>query len=80
MANSTKDQPGRVQPNESENQPGYEPEDEGQRGGQRQSQGGADDPSQRRGFDDQRKDEVSSPPPGGVDPKRGQGSGVQGKS
>jgi hypothetical protein len=69
MANNTKDQPGRAQPNESENQPGYGSEDEeSQPGGQRQSQ---NDPSRRQGgFDDQRKDEVSSPPAGGVDPER----------
>jgi len=71
MANNPKDQPGRAQPNESENQPGYQSEEEeGQRGTQRQGQGGVDDPSQRRGFDDQRKDEVSSPPPGGIDSDR----------
>jgi len=71
MGNISKDQPGRAQPNESENQPGYEPEDEeSRRGGQRQSQGGVDDPSKRQaGFDDQRKDEVPSPPIGGVDPE-----------
>ena len=70
MANPTKDQPGRAQPNESENQPGFESEDEVQRGGQRQGQGDMDDESERRGFDDRRTDEVSSPPPGGVDPDR----------
>jgi hypothetical protein len=72
MANNTKDQPGRAQPNESENQPGSEPEDEQSRpGGQRQSQGTQNDPSRRQGgFDDQRKDEVSSPPAGGIDPER----------
>lgn len=71
MANNTKDQPGRVQPNESENEPGYGSEDEQpQPGGQRQSQGDVDDPSERQaGLDDERKDEVSSPPPGGVDPE-----------
>jgi len=61
MANNPKDRPGRAQPNESENQPGYESEDEAQRGGQKQSQGG---------FDERKKDDVSSPPPGGVDPDR----------
>jgi len=76
MANNTKDQPGRVQPNESENQPGYEPEKEQS---QRQSQGEDErgNPSQRRGFDDQRKDEVSSPPPGGIDPSRDADSGEE---
>ena len=71
MANNPKDQPGRAQPNESENQPGYESEDEAQRGGQKQSQGGVDDPTQRQGgFDERKKNDVSSPPPGGVDPDR----------
>ncbi len=71
MANNPKDQPGRAQPNESENQPGYESEDEAQRGGQKQSQGGVDDPTRRQGgFDERKKDDVSSPPPGGVDPDR----------
>jgi len=72
MANPSNDQPGRAQPNESENQPGYEPEDEAQRGGQRQGQGQGDldDPSERKGFDERRQDDVSSPPPGGVDPDR----------
>jgi len=52
MANNTKDQPGRAQPNQSE-------------------KGTRNDPSKRQGgFDDQRKDEVSSPPAGGVDPER----------
>jgi hypothetical protein len=64
MANTGNDQPGRAQSNDSEGQPDYEAEDEAQR----QSQGGVDDPSRRRGFDDRRKDEVSSPPPGDVDP------------
>ena len=59
MATTTNDQPGRDKPNESENQPGFEPEDEAQHGARREG-----------GFDDRRKDEVSSPPPGGVDPKR----------
>lgn len=55
MTNNPKDRPGRAQPNESENQPGYESEDEAQRQG---------------GFDERKKDDVSSPPPGGVDPDR----------
>ena len=46
---------GRPRPNESENQPGYEPEDEAQRGGQ---------------CDAQRRDQPSGPPPGGIDPRR----------
>ena len=70
MANPSKDQPGRAQPNESENQPGYESEDEARRGGRRESQGDVDDPSGRKGFDEERKDQVSSPPPGGIDPDR----------
>ena len=71
MANNPNDRPGRAQPNESENQPGYESEDEAQRGGQKQSQGGVDDPTQRQGgFGERKKDEVSSPSPGGVDPDR----------
>ena len=70
MANPSKDQPGRAQPNESENQPGYESEDEAQRGDRRDSQGDVDDPSERKGFDERRKDQVSSPPPGGIDPDR----------
>jgi hypothetical protein len=67
MANNDNDRPGRVKPNESENQPGYQPEDEAQRDAQEDT----GDPSRRRGFDEGRKDEVSSPSPGGVDPKRG---------
>ena len=59
MATTTNDQPGRDKPNESENQPGFESEDEAQRGARRDG-----------GFDDRRKDEVSSPAPGDVDPKR----------
>jgi hypothetical protein len=55
MGTNTTDQPGRAQPNESEKQPGFESEDEAQRGAERKG-----------GFDEQRKDEVWSPP----DPKR----------
>jgi len=67
--NNRRDQPGRVPPNESENQPGYDPEKSAQRGGQRPDPGGdMGNPSQRRGYDDRRKDEVSNPPRGGIDP------------
>ena len=77
MANNPKDQPGRVQPNESENQPGSEPEKTAsQQGGQRSRQ---DDQSQRRGFDDRRKDEMSNPPPGGIDPNAGESGEEQGE-
>jgi hypothetical protein len=46
------DRPARPQPNESENQPGFEP---GRKG-------------EREGDDDGRRDERSSSPPAGVDP------------
>jgi len=66
MATNRKDEPGRFQPDESENQPGYEAEDEAQR----ESRGDLDDRSEREDLDDRRSDEVSSPPPGGIDPDR----------
>jgi len=69
MGNNTNDRPQRPEPNESENQPGFEPEDERQSGEQRQSQGGRG-PDERKGaFDPQHKDDVASPPIGGGDPK-----------
>ena len=78
MANNTNDRPQRPKPNESENQPGFEPEDEARRGAQRQG------PAQRQGddggdanrrqdeLDPQRKDDVASPP---IDPKIARGEG-----
>jgi hypothetical protein len=59
MATNANDQPGRDNPNQSENQPGFESPEEAQHGAQRES-----------GFDDRRKDEVSTPPAGDVEPKQ----------
>ena len=76
MDNDGDNEPGRVHPNESENQPGFEPEKEAQR--QSQGQVGREvgreedreDPASRRGFDDRRKDEVSAPPARDIDDER----------
>jgi hypothetical protein len=59
MATKANDQPGRDKPNESEDQPDFASQEEAQHGARREG-----------GFDDRRKDEVSSPAPDGVDPKR----------
>jgi hypothetical protein len=71
MANDTNDKPQRPKPNESENQPGFEPEDEPRRGAQPdQTRGNAD--RRKDELDPQRKDDVASPP---IDPKIARGEG-----
>ena len=54
MATSTTDQPGRDKPNDSEDRPGFESEDEAQRGARRQ--GGLDPKRDRSPYEqDDRK-------------------------
>lgn len=69
MPNDTNERPQRPKPNESENQPGFEPEHEPQR----QAQRGGRDADERKGeLDPQHKDDVASPP---IDPKIARGEG-----